>query len=416
MSLATILLRIVIVLGVVSLGHYYLYRRFVHDPDLAGRARKWAIAGVFASAASLPLVFLLPRLLPRALVTPWAFGAYVWMGMLSILTALFLCIDVVRSVRSLFRHAVRLVKSAPQELEDPAKRRTMGRLLAGAVALVAVSFGIAGVREAMRRFAVKNVKIPLDKLPPELNGFRIVQLSDVHVGPTLGRDFVEEMVAVANGLEPDVVAITGDLVDGKVGELSEHTAPLAQLKAKHGVFFVTGNHEYYSGAPEWITELERLGIRVLDNERVSIGEGEATFDLAGVPDYSSKSYGATPDLARALLGRSADREVVLLAHQPRAVRHAAEQDVGLVLSGHTHGGQYWPFNWFVYMAQPVVKGLARFGRTQIYVNTGTGYWGPPMRLGTEAEVTLVELQSTTRSATRSATRTPSTAALTMPPA
>jgi predicted MPP superfamily phosphohydrolase len=416
MSLGTILLRLLFVVSVVGLGHYYLYRRFVHDPDLEGRARKWAIAAVLASAASLPLVFLLPRVLPRAFVTPWAFGAYVWMGMLSILTALFLCIDLVRAVQSLGRFAVRLVKSAPKDIDDPAKRRTVSRLLAGAVTLVAVSFGVAGVREAMRRFAVKNVKIPLDKLPHELNGFRIVQLSDVHVGPTLGRDFVEEMVSVANSLEPDVIAITGDLVDGKVSELSEHTAPLAQLKAKHGVFFVTGNHEYYSGAPEWIAELERLGIRVLDNERVSLGSDGAKVDLAGVPDYSSKRYGAEPDVARALLGRSPDREVVLLAHQPRAVRQAAEQDVGLVLSGHTHGGQYWPFNWFVYMAQPVVKGLARFGRTQIYVNTGTGYWGPPMRLGTESEITLVELQSPTRSATRSATRTPSTAALTMPPA
>jgi predicted MPP superfamily phosphohydrolase len=416
MSPAQIAVRVLFALTIVGLGHYYLWRRFIRDTEVSLPLRSVLLTALIASAASLPLVFLLPRLLPRAYVAPWAFGAYVWMGIISIITALFFCVDAIRATKSVGRLALRLVRREDKAIDDPEKRRTLSRLVAGAVALVAFGFGAAGVREAMKFFSVKRVKVDLAKLPPQLHGFRIVQLTDVHVGPTLGRGFVENMVAEANALEPDIIAITGDLVDGSVAELGQHTAPLADLRAKHGVYFVTGNHEYYSGAEEWIAELERLGIVVLDNERVEIESGQAGFSLAGIPDHSSKSHGAIPDLARALHGLPAEREVVLLAHQPRAVKMATEHDVGLVLSGHTHGGQYWPFNWFVYLAQPVVKGLARFGRTQIYVSTGTGYWGPPMRLGTESEITLIELQSATRAATRSATRTPSTAALTMPPA
>ncbi len=392
MSPASIAISLTFVLTVVGLGHYYLWRRLVRDTELPARYRRAVVAGLVASAAALPLVFLLPRL-PRAYVSPWAFAGYVWMGMLSIVTALFLCADAVRGVRWLAQWTARRLRARPDEPSDPERRRTMGRLLAAAVALLATSFGAAGVHQVLQRFKVKRVRVELSKLPRELAGFRIVQLTDVHVGPTIGRDFVEAMVAKTNALEPDVIAITGDLVDGSVEELRSHVAPLADLRAKHGVYFVTGNHEYYSGVDEWLAELSRLGIRVLDNARVSIGSGEASFDLAGVSDYSSRRDGASPDLPRALEGCPEAREVVLLAHQPRAVREASELDVGLVLSGHTHGGQYWPFNWFVYLAQPVVKGLARFGRTQIYVSTGTGYWGPPMRLGTESEITLIELQS-----------------------
>lgn len=416
MSPAQIAVRVLIALTIVGLGHYYLWRRFIRDTEVPAPLKRVLWTALLASAASLPLLFLLPRILPRVYVAPWAFGAYVWMGIISIITALLLCVDGIRAVQSLGRLALRLARREDKAIDDPEKRRTLSRLVAGAVALVALGFGATGVREAMKFFSVKRVKVELAKLPSQLHGFRIVQLTDVHVGPTLGRGFVENMVAEANALEPDIIAITGDLVDGSVEELRQHTAPLADLRAKHGVYFVTGNHEYYSGAEAWVAELQRLGIVVLDNERVEIGSDQAGFSLAGIPDHSSKSHGAVPDLARALDGLPAGREVVLLAHQPRAVRAATEQDVGLVLSGHTHGGQYWPFNWFVYLAQPVVKGLARFGRTQIYVSTGTGYWGPPMRLGTESEITLIELQSTTRAATRSATRTPSTAALTMPPA
>ncbi|HSO00071.1 MAG TPA: metallophosphoesterase, partial [Candidatus Nanopelagicales bacterium] len=223
----------------------------------------------------------------------------------------------------------------------------------------------------------------------------IVQLTDVHIGPTIGREWLEGIVARVNELEPDLVAITGDLVDGRVADLREHTAPLAKLRAKHGVYFVTGNHEYYSGADEWIEELSRLGVRVLRNERVTIGEGADSFDLAGVDDWKAGGFGGGhgPDLKRALAGRDPGREVVLLAHQPKQVVQAAEMGVGLQLSGHTHGGQIFPWGYFVRLDQPHVQGLGQHGETQIYVSRGTGYWGPPMRVGAPPEITLVELEA-----------------------
>ena len=195
-----------------------------------------------------------------------------------------------------------------------------------------------------------------------------------------------------NALEPDVIAITGDLVDGSVEELAEHAAPLAKLRAKHGVYFVTGNHEYYSGADEWIAHLRKLGMTVLRNERVRIG-GEEGFDLAGIDDHSSGGFGNGhgSDLRKALEGRDAARACVLLAHQPRGIELADELGVDLQLSGHTHGGQMFPWNLAVRLQQPFVAGLHKLARAQIYVSKGTGYWGPPMRVGAPAEITEIEL-------------------------
>ncbi len=202
--------------------------------------------------------------------------------------------------------------------------------------------------------------------------------------------------SATNSLAPDLVAITGDLVDGTVGQLAAAIEPLARLKAPHGVYFVTGNHEYFSGAEAWLKELNRLGIRVLRNERVSIGNGTVGFDLAGVDDRSAVHYGGLPPeeaLGRALLDRDPGRELVLLAHQPRTLLDAAPFGIGLQLSGHTHGGQMWPFNFVVELQQPFVAGLHRRGGSQIYVSRGTGYWGPPMRLGAPAEITEIRLES-----------------------
>jgi predicted MPP superfamily phosphohydrolase len=210
------------------------------------------------------------------------------------------------------------------------------------------------------------------------------------------------MVAAANALTPDLVAITGDLVDGSVENLRAHTEPLARLKGPEGRYFVTGNHEYYSGADDWIAEVGRLGIPTLRNDAVRLKRRGASLLIAGVTDHRAAEFGDGPDLARALRRRRPAEEVVLLAHQPREISEAEKHNVGLQISGHTHGGQFWPWNWAVYLVQPVVAGLARFGRTQIYVNSGTGYWGPPMRLGTQSEITLITLRSPHAAATLSA--------------
>jgi hypothetical protein len=252
------------------------------------------------------------------------------------------------------------------------------------------------LRAARGPVAVRRVEVALARLPRVHDGLRIVQVSDIHVGSTIGGAFVADVVRRANALGPDLVAITGDVVDGTVAELAEAVAPLGELRARHGVYFVTGNHEYFSGAEAWMTELGRLGIRVLRNERVSIGTGGVDgFDLAGVDDRSAERYGGLPHdeaLARALGGRDPAREVVLLAHQPASFAGAARHGVGLQLSGHTHGGQIWPFGFIVRLSQPFLAGLHRQGASQIYVSRGTGYWGPPMRLGAPAEITELILR------------------------
>jgi predicted MPP superfamily phosphohydrolase len=217
------------------------------------------------------------------------------------------------------------------------------------------------------------------------------------VGPTIGRSYVEDIVERVNALEPDLIAVTGDLVDGSLEQLGPLVEPIARLRAKDGVFFVTGNHEYYvPGLEQWLSFLREKGLRVLRNERVPI-RGERGFDLAGIDDLSAKAHGHGhgADLPRALQGREPDRAVILLAHQPRQVKDAVALGVDLQLSGHTHGGQLFPFTFLVHLFEPYLAGLFTLGATQLYVSRGTGYWGPPMRLGAPAEVTHIELVCST---------------------
>jgi hypothetical protein len=314
------------------------------------------------------------------------------MGLMFILFVGVLSADLIRGTGAITR------KLTGHPSFDADRRTVLARLSAGAVGLMAAALSGFALRSALGPIQVNPIRVRLRRLPPEHNGFRIAQLTDIHVGPTIKRPFIEEIVRRTNALSPDVIAITGDLVDGSVAELRDAVAPLGQLRARHGIFFVTGNHEYFSGAAEWIDELERLGIKVLRNERISVagGEGKRGFDLAGLEDRSASRYGgATPVEAvrKAFAGRDPERELVLLAHQPRSLFDAAGHGVGLQLSGHTHGGQIWPFRYLVRLQQPFVAGLHHHEEAQIYVSRGTGYWGPPMRLGAPAEITEITLES-----------------------
>jgi hypothetical protein len=377
-----------VVIGIVVLVHLYFWVRLVRDTHLPFPYRPWASGALVLLGACLPLVFPAMRRLPlewsRVLVWP----AFVWMGLMFLLFVLLVAGDLVRL--GAYVHARALAEGAI----DPARRTFLARILGGAAGVGTLAAG-AYALVAARQITVKEIAVRLPRLPRASHGTTIVQLTDLHIGPTIGRAFVEDIVRRANELAPDVVAITGDLVDGSVEDLWEAVSPLADLRARHGVFFVTGNHEFFSGARAWTAALERLGIRVLANERVPIGDGDGGFDLAGVHDFSAGRFEEAfrPDLRRALEGRDGNRELVLLAHQPRAIAEAARHGVGLQLSGHTHGGQIWPFSFFVRFAQPYVLGLHRHGETQIYVSPGTGYWGPPMRLGTRGEITRIRLES-----------------------
>ena len=241
---------------------------------------------------------------------------------------------------------------------------------------------------------IVEVDIPVENLPAALEGFKIVQITDVHVGPTIRKDYIERIVAKVNALEPDAIAITGDLVDGSVPELREHVEPLSRLSARHGSFFVTGNHEYYAGALPWIAEIGRLGIRVLHNEHVVLERGQAKLVLAGVPDYTAGHFHSDhqSDPQAALAGAPADAGArVLLAHQPRTAQAASRAGYDVQISGHTHGGQFWPWVHFVRFQQPFTAGLHRLDELWVYVSRGTGYWGPPKRFGAPSEITAIRL-------------------------
>ncbi|NED01882.1 metallophosphoesterase [Streptomyces sp. SID6648] len=278
---------------------------------------------------------------------------------------------------------------APALAPHPSRRLFVSRVVGGAAAaagLATVGYGAYGV---LRGPSVKRITVPLARLPRAAHGFRIAVVSDIHIGPILGRAHTRRIVDTINATSPDLVAVVGDLVDGSVADLGSAAEPLAALRARHGSYFVTGNHEYFSGAEQWIDHVRELGLVPLENARVEI-EG---FDLAGVNDIAGETEGQGPDFGRALGDRDRGRAAVLMAHQPVVIHDAVEHGVDLQLSGHTHGGQLWPGNYLAELANPTVAGLERYGDTQLFVSRGAGAWGPPVRVGAPSDITVVELAS-----------------------
>jgi len=273
--------------------------------------------------------------------------------------------------------------------EGSSRRLFVSRVVGGAAAAAAVGTVGYGTYGVLRGPRVKRVTVPLAKLPRSAHGYRIAVVSDIHLGPVLGRGFAQKVVDTINSTQPDLIAVVGDLVDGSVKDLGPAAAPLARLRARHGAFFVTGNHEYFSGAEQWVREVRELGIHPLENARTEV----AGFDLAGVNDVQGESEGQGPDFGKALGDRDASRACVLLAHQPVQIHEAVRYGVDLQLSGHTHGGQLWPGNFIAEAANPTLAGLERYGDTQLYVSRGAGAWGPPTRVGAPSDITVVELAS-----------------------
>ncbi|MFE9683528.1 metallophosphoesterase [Streptomyces sp. NPDC006285] len=274
-------------------------------------------------------------------------------------------------------------------LAGPSRRLFVSRVVGGAAAAAAVGTVGYGTYGVLSGPEVKRVTVPLAKLPRSAHGYRIAVVSDIHLGPVLGRGFAQKVVDTINSTQPDLIAVVGDLVDGSVKDLGPAAAPLAQLRARHGSFFVTGNHEYFSGAEEWVARVRELGLRPLENARTEL----ADFDLAGVNDVAGEEEGQGPDFAKALGDRDRARACVLLAHQPVQIHDAVDHGVDLQLSGHTHGGQLWPGNLVADLANPTLAGLERYGDTQLYVSRGAGAWGPPTRVGAPSDITVIELAS-----------------------
>ncbi|MFD4260928.1 metallophosphoesterase [Streptomyces sp. NPDC058534] len=271
----------------------------------------------------------------------------------------------------------------------PSRRLFVSRVVAGAAAAAAVGTVGYGTYGVLNGPSVKRVTVPLAKLPRAAHGYRIAVVSDIHLGPVLGRGFAQKVVDTINSTQPDLIAVVGDLVDGSVKDLGPAAAPLAQLRARDGAYFVTGNHEYFSGAEQWVDEVRRLGLLPLENARTELPH----FDLAGVNDVAGEEEGQGPDYAKALGDRDRARACVLLAHQPVQIHDAVDHGVDLQLSGHTHGGQLWPGNLIAGAANPTLAGLERYGDTQLYVSRGAGAWGPPTRVGAESDITVIELAS-----------------------
>jgi predicted MPP superfamily phosphohydrolase len=278
--------------------------------------------------------------------------------------------------------------------DSPAQRGIDRRLLLARGAAIFAGLTAAGitgygVRTALGPPQLDRVQLPLAKLPRAMDGTRLAVVSDIHLGPLTGIDHATRIVELINSVDADVVCIVGDLVDGSVAELGRFAAPLAGIRSRLGAYFVTGNHEYYSGYQQWVAEVARLGVRPLRNERLEL----AGLDLAGVNDVGGAAFGDGPDLQRALGHRDTSRPVVLMAHQPVVAYDAAPYGVDLQVSGHTHGGQLAPFNLLVSLQQPVVSGLGRVDGVPVYVTNGAGFWGPPVRVGAPPQVTLIELRT-----------------------
>lgn len=269
------------------------------------------------------------------------------------------------------------------------RRRFVARTVGGAAAAVALGTVANGTYGVLRGPSVRRVHVPLAKLPRAAHRFRIAVVSDVHLGPILGRAHTRRVVDAVNRTQPDLIAVVGDLVDGSVHDLGPAAEPLRMLSARHGAYFVTGNHEYFSGAQQWVDHVRELGLTPLENARRAL----PYFDLAGVNDVAGESEGHGPDFGAALGDRDPARTAVLLAHQPVVIHDAVRYGVDLQLSGHTHGGQLWPGEYVAALANPTVAGLERYGDTQLYVSRGAGAWGPPVRVGAPSDITVVELAS-----------------------
>ncbi|MEV6811659.1 metallophosphoesterase [Micromonospora sp. NPDC051296] len=414
---------------ITGLIHLYLWKRLVRDTTTAGRWRR------IGTVTAVVLALLVPATMvgTRAGMYWLAWPGYLWLALMFYLLVLLVAVEIPMLVTRLVLRR-RTAVAAPEPVlvgpasptapgpstagpaapgpttddpadppaagavgpdHDPGRRLLLARGAAIFAGLTATGLVGYGVRTAMGPPQLDRVQIPLAKLPRSMDGLRIATVSDIHIGPLTGRAHTERIVAAINRLDADIVAVVGDLVDGTVAELGDAAAPLRGLRSRHGSYFVTGNHEYYSGVEEWVAEVDRLGLRVLQNKRLEIAARGGVLDLAGVNDVSAAGTGvsAPADYAAALGDRDPSRPVVLLAHQPVAAVEAAKYGVDLQLSGHTHGGQIVPFNLLVKLEQPVVSGLGEVDGTKVYVTNGAGFWGPPVRVGAEPQITLVELRS-----------------------
>ncbi|MFP2909240.1 metallophosphoesterase [Pyxidicoccus sp. 3LFB2] len=432
-----------LVSGLITLlAHLYLYRRLFADTSENLRWRRLGMGVMTALAVPLVLSWSVTRYVPMDATFAVATAIWTWMGAATYLLFALWVLGGARRVVERLGHSRRTTGAtelvtpltapvavevraaagmtppvmtphaveaggtsgtvaplslvgtpAPSAPVNPERRRFLARATAGGAVLASAGVTGFGVWSAFHEPVVSEVAVRLPGLPKALDGFTIVHLSDIHVGPVIQRRFMDELVSRCDALRPDLVAITGDLVDGHVASLAPAVSALANLKARHGAYFVTGNHEYYWNAAAWSEALERMGIPVLRNRHVRIGDAAASFDLVGVDDWAARNSGKGYDLDAAIAGRDSERASVLLAHQPSNWSVAAKAGMGLQLSGHTHGGQFFPFTLAVAAIWQHDAGHFQTGDSHLYVSRGTGFWGPPLRVGSPPEIVKVTLMA-----------------------
>ncbi|THB75645.1 MAG: metallophosphoesterase [Desulfobacteraceae bacterium] len=383
---------------------YGLFGIRILRPARLGRKIKilgWATLSVCYAALPMALVFRF-NWPDNPMTIPLSWFAYATFGFFT----LTFCAILLRDGILVIGHGIRKglqtrikpfyrtgVPGKAQVPDDPSRRVFLLNSTNAAILGVSGSLAGYGLAHARQVPRVLDVDVPLANLPNEFEGFRILQISDLHVSMTIRRDYVQKVVDRANGQTPDMVVFTGDLADGHVDDLRGESAPLAQLEAPFGKYFVTGNHEYYSGVAGWLHEISRCGFVPLLNEHRVIRRNHAQMVLAGITDYRASQIVPhhASDPVRALAGAPGGLPRIMLAHQPKSVFQAEPSGVDLLICGHTHGGQYIPWNYMVPLDQPYVHGLHRHGRSLIYVSRGTGYWGPPIRIGAPSEITVLRL-------------------------
>jgi len=388
---------VALIFGVDLAIHFYLWKRLVRDVSGPGWRRRAGTAVAVALAVLVPLTVGATR----AGHLWWlAWPGYVWIGLMFYLLVTLIPLEVPRlALMRLWRPTPRTPEAEGPEAENPeaeasakaaiSRRQAIARGAAIVAGLTAAGTTGYGMRTALGAPRLQRVQMPLAKLPRSMDGLRLALVSDIHLGPLTGTHHVGRIVDLINSVTADIVCVVGDLVDGSVAELGRFAEPLRGIESRHGAYFVTGNHEYYSGFAPWIDAVASLGVRPLRNERVEIGG----LDLAGVNDLGGAQYGDAPDFGKALGDRDRSRPVVLMAHQPVVARDAAPFGVDLQVSGHTHGGQMAPFNLLVKLQQPVVSGFGRVDGVPVFVTNGAGFWGPPVRVGAPPQVTVLDLRS-----------------------
>ena len=352
----------------------------------------WSVIVILAALPIIPII-LRSKGFENESVDIFSWAGYISLGFFVLTFLTVITKDIVYILIGLFTKIAAYFENTIEPL-DPSRRDFIQKMLSIGIITTTGASTLVGLYNARKGPTIMRSNIPLNKLGKNLNGLTIAQISDLHVGPTIKEGYVEGVVDQVNNLNPDVIAITGDLVDGSVKYLAKHVEPLKDLHANVGKYFVTGNHEYYSGVDRWLDKTDQLGLKNLIDSHDVIKRGSDSITIGGVTDYRSSTIKPDhkSDANKAFYGAPKNIPKILLAHQPWSIFNAHDAGTDLQLSGHTHGGQFWPFTYAVRMANPYTAGLHDHNGTWIYVNRGTGYWGPPMRLGVNSEITLVTLE------------------------